>query len=415
MHASALLLQLSIISSFKHINCHSPVKHYPQKMKTALYTCHAGNLIVQPKSDTLQPEKVQLVLCFGDKQSIADADPYTLIHRIFPNAAITICSAAGAIVNTNVEDNGFTVTAVQFEKTTVQSHSVNIDDYASSYDAGFNLMKKIDAVETKFIFLLSDGQKVNGSELIRGINEANTTEIPVSGGLAADGYNFVSTLTGINAVPGEGNIIAIALCGKELVVKYGTEAGWENFGPERLVTSAVANRLFEIDGKNALDLYKKYLGKEADALPGSALFFPLSLKLSEEAEPLVRTILSIDNSDKSMVFAGDVPEGSKVRFMRANLDRLTNAATNAAIQTLGNSSCAPKLAILVSCVGRKLVLNERIDEELTAVDEIFKGQTILTGFYSYGEIAPCLTKDSSQLHNQTMSITTFYEIEQAAE
>ena len=384
-------------------------------MKTALYTYHAGSLVVQPKSDILEYEKVQLVLCFGDKQSITEADAYSFIHHTFPNAVVTICSAAGAIVNTSVEDNSFTATAIQFEKTTVESHSVNIDDYTSSYEAGFSLMKKIDAAETKFIFLLSDGQKVNGSELIRGINEANTAGIPVSGGLAADGYNFVSTLTGINAVPGEGNIIAIALCGKELVVKYGTEAGWENFGPEREVTHAVNNRLFEIDGKNALDLYKKYLGKEADALPGSALFFPLSLKLSEEGEPLVRTILSIDNSDKSMVFAGDVPKGSKVRFMRANLDRLTNAATNAAVQTLDGNTGMPKLAILVSCVGRKLVLNERIDEELTAVDEIFRGQTILSGFYSYGEIAPCLTKDSSQLHNQTMSITTFYEIEQAAE
>src|SRR5450432_3332698 len=381
-------------------------------MKTALYSYQTGNFQLQPKSDSLQNEKVQLVLCFGDKQSIIDADPYTLISNKFPNAAITICSAAGAIVNTDVEDKSFTATAVQFEKTTVKSHSVNIKDYQCSYQAGFSLMKTINAAETKFIFLLSDGQKVNGSELIRGINEANTTQIPVSGGLAADGYNFVSTLTGINGVPGEGNIIAIALCGKELVVKYGTEAGWENFGPEREVTRAVNNRLFEIDGKNALDLYKKYLGKEADALPGSALFFPLSVKLSEEGEPLVRTILSIDNSDKSMVFAGDVPKGSKVRFMRANLDKLTNAATNAALQTLEGEACTPKLAILVSCVGRKLVLNERIDEELTAVDEIFKGQTILTGFYSYGEIAPSLTKDSSQLHNQTMSITTFYEIEQ---
>ena len=384
-------------------------------MKTALYTYQAGSLRVQPKSDLVQPEKVQLVLCFGDKQSITDADAYTIIHHSFPHAAITICSAAGAIVNTTVEDQGFTVTAIQFEKTTVQSHMVNISDYSSSYEAGFSLMKKIDATAAKFIFLLSDGQQVNGSELIRGINEANTVQIPVSGGLAADGYNFISTLTGVNTVPGEGNIIAIALFGDQLVVKYGTDAGWENFGPERVVTKAVNNRLFEIDGKNALDLYKKYLGKEADALPGSALFFPLSLKLSEEAEPLVRTILSIDNSDKRMVFAGDVPDGSKVRFMRANLDRLTNAATNAAIQALDNNASTPTLAILVSCVGRKLVLNERIDEELTAVDEIFGGQTILSGFYSYGEIAPCLTKDSSQLHNQTMSITTFYEIEQAAE
>jgi len=185
-------------------------------MKTALFTHHNGALQIQPKSSQLDFEKVQLVLCFGDKTAIAETNPYQLLHSMFPNAAITICSAAGAIVNTSVEDRGFTVTAIQFEKTTVQSHVVNIADYKCSYEAGFNLMKKIDAADTKFIFLLSDGQKVNGSELIRGINEANTTQIPVSGGLAADGYNFVSTLTGINAAPGEGNIIAIALCGSQL-------------------------------------------------------------------------------------------------------------------------------------------------------------------------------------------------------
>jgi len=383
-------------------------------MKTALYTFKAGQFCLQPKSDVLDNEKVQLALCFGNKESIIEADAYAVIRQRFPHAAITVCSAAGAIVNTGVEDTGFTITAVQFGKTTVQSHSVNIDDYNNSFDAGFSLMKKINGADTKYIFLLSDGQKVNGSELVRGINEANSTGIPVSGGLAADGYNFVSTVTGINGVPGQGNIIAVALSGKELVVKYGTEAGWEFFGPERIVTKAVNNRLFEIDGRNALELYKKYLGKEADALPGSALFFPLSVKLSEEGEPLVRTILSIDNTNQSMIFAGDIPEGSKVRFMRANLDRLTNAATNAATQTLCHTNAAPKLSILVSCVGRKLVLNERTDEELAAVDEIFGGQTILTGFYSYGEIAPVATKESSQLHNQTMSITSFYEVEQVA-
>ncbi|MFT3935409.1 MAG: FIST C-terminal domain-containing protein [Chitinophagaceae bacterium] len=384
-------------------------------MKTALYNFQSGKLSLQPKSDQLNNQQVQLVLCFGDKQAIAEADADKILRQQFPNAVITTCSAAGAIANTDVEDNGFIATAIEFEKTTVHSHSVNINDFANSYQAGFSLMQQINIPDTQFIFLLSDGQKVNGSELIRGINEANTTNIPVSGGLAADGYHFVSTLTGINGKPGEGNIIAIALSGKHLVVNHGTEAGWENFGPERVVTKATNNRLFEIDGKNALELYKKYLGKEADALPGSALFFPLSLKLSEEADPLVRTILSVDNTNDSMVFAGDVPEGSKVRFMRANLDRLTNAATNAAVQTLNGKKQIPKLAILVSCVGRKLVLNERTDEELTAVDEVFGGKTILSGFYSYGEIAPCLSKDSSQLHNQTMSITTFYEIEQAAQ
>lgn len=382
-------------------------------MKTALYTYTAGELCIQPRSDLLINEMVQLVLCFGEKQSLLKEHAFEMLRKKFPAAAIGICSAAGVIVNTAVVDETFTVAAIQFSQSTVKCHSVNINDFSCSYDAGQSLIKTIDPADTKYIFLLSDGHRVNGSELIRGMNDANTGQLPISGGLAADGYNFDSTLTGANSAPAQGNILAIALGGQFLEVRYGTDAGWQNFGPEREVTKAVNNRLFEIDGRNALDLYKKYLGKEADALPGAALFFPLSLTLPGDGESLVRTILSIDNADKSMLFAGDLPVGSKVRFMRANLDKLTNAATNAAQQTLANRQTMPKLAILVSCVGRKLVLNERTDDELMAVDEIFNGQTLLTGFYSYGEIAPCST-NSSRLHNQTMSITTFYETEQAS-
>ena len=383
-------------------------------MKTAIYAYQSEQLCIQERSDKLDSGKVQLVLCFGEKEFITKTNAYAILKQRFPNAIITICSAAGAIVNTEVLDETFTAAAIQFNTSRVKSHQVNIKDFNNSFDAGVTLMQKIDAAATKYLFVLSDGQHVNGSELIRGINESNTTKIPVSGGLAADGYNFTSTLTGINGNGGEGNIIGVALEGADLKVGYGTEAGWENFGPEREVTRSTNNRLFEIDGKNALDLYKKYLGKEAEGLPGSALFFPLSLTLAGNNDSMVRTILSIDTTDSSMVFAGDIPTGSKVRFMRANLDKLTGAATKAAQQTMGSNAIFPKLALLVSCVGRKIVLDKRIDEELTAVDEIYKGNTILAGFYSYGEIAPC-TSNKSQLHNQTMTITTFYETEQAAQ
>lgn len=377
-------------------------------MKSAIFTYSSGELCIQRKSDTLDFESVQLVLCFGNKLSIHRENAYQLLQQKFPNAHVAVCSAAGAIVNTTVIDESFTAAAIEFEHTAVNSYSVNITDFDDSYQAGAGLMKMIDIDQVKYLFILADGQLVNGSELIRGINENNPLEIPVSGGLAADGYDFNSTLTGINERPAAGNIIAIALCGDKIIVKHGTDAGWENFGPEREVTKSVNNRLFEIDGKNALELYRKYLGKEAEGLPGSALFFPLSVKLKDVGESLVRTILSIDNADRSMVFAGDLPEGSKVRFMRANLDKLTNAATQAAQQAMGDGTVVPKLAILVSCVGRKLVLKERVDEELSAIDDIFNGETPLTGFYSYGEIAPCILHNS-QLHNQTMTITTFYE------
>ena len=186
--------------------------------------------------------------------------------------------------------------------------------------------------------------------------------------------------------------------------------GWEVFGPERMVTSSKANELFEISNENVLDVYKKYLGSYADELPGSALLFPLSVKFSATDDPVVRTILSINNETTSMVFAGDVPEGSLVRFMKANFDKLIAAASEAAKQTLSaQPEQNPGFALLISCVGRKIILDTRIEEEVEAIHQVFGKNTLLTGFYSYGEISPFSTNTKCELHNQTMTITTFNE------
>jgi len=125
----------------------------------------------------------------------------------------------------------------------------------------------------------------------------------------------------------------------------------------------------------------------------------------------VRTIQSINEEDQSMIFAGDIPEGSKVRFMKANFDRLIDAASLAAKTSLTTlQEMSPKVAILISCVGRKLILGSRIDEEVEAVREILGQGTLITGFYSYGEISPVNESTKCELHNQTMTITCFEEI-----
>ncbi|HXB32603.1 MAG TPA: FIST C-terminal domain-containing protein, partial [Puia sp.] len=203
--------------------------------------------------------------------------------------------------------------------------------------------------------------------------------------------------------------------------------GWESFGPERTITRSTGNQLFMIDDEYALDLYKKYLGPYADELPGSALLFPLLVRVSNEEEPVVRTILSIDEESKSMRFAGDVPEGASVRFMKANFDRLVDAASAAAHQAITGGGVGgggvsgggvpdgvafggePSLSVLISCVGRKIILGSRVSEEVEAVKEVFGAKTLVTGFYSYGEIAPHSSRVQCQLHNQTMTITNFSE------
>jgi hypothetical protein len=301
--------------------------------------------------------------------------------------------------------------AIEFNNTSIHSASVNISSYDSSYDAGADLISKIDQMDLKYIFILSDGGKVNGSELVRGIESVVQHKIPVTGGLAGDGIRFLSTLVGLNEQPESGNIVAIGFYGNSIKISHGSMGGWEMFGPEKTITRSVSNELFEINNVNALDLYKQYLGKYAEELPGSALLFPLSIKLPGVNDPIVRTILSVNNESKSMIFAGDLPEGAKVRFMKANFDKLIDAASDAAQKSLVQfKSEPPKLSILISCVGRKLILGDRVDEEVEAVKNVFGETTVISGFYSYGEISPLNINTKCELHNQTITITSFDEI-----
>lgn len=359
--------------------------------------------------DGFSPKESQLVLAFGESSLLVDSSLFNNLKDKYPNASIICCSTAGEMSDDSVYDNSVVVTAVQMNNTRLSCIETNIKQHQDSQKTGYYLMEQLQAPDLKAVFILSDGTHINGSELVAGFNEKNKKHIPVTGGLAGDGARFVKTYVGLNKVPEEGNITAIGFYGDHIKVGHASVGGWDEFGPARTITKSQQNVLFEIDGKNALDLYKEYLGPYKDDLPGSALLFPLSLRDIATGETMVRTILSINEEEKSMTFAGNLPEGSKVRLMKANFDKLIDGSSNAAKNSMETFSTNPDLAILISCVGRKLILQERTEEEVQSAREIFGSRTQTTGFYSYGEISPFQPNSRCGLHNQTMTITTFTE------
>lgn len=379
-------------------------------MRTSLHNFKKGTVehISGPKP--VNDSDAQLVICFGSKSMLSVESETDRIASKFPNADIVYCTTSGEIFNDSVVDNTIVATAIAFEKSEFKLAETNIANYDNSHEAALNLVKTLPREGLVNIMVISDGNKVNGSELIKGLNLAVGGKVLVTGGLAGDGVDFKSTLVGLNSHPKEGQIVAIGFYGNNLHVSHGSMGGWETFGPEREVTKSAGNVLFEIDGKSALELYKTYLGDEAKNLPSSALLFPLSMINDELSQPVVRTILSISENDGSMTFAGDIPTGSKVRFMKANFDKLTSAAGEAAQQTIGKNNTKPDLAILISCVGRKLILGPRTEEEVEAVRELYGESTLLSGFYSYGEISPLKDEVVCNFHNQTMTITSFHEL-----
>ncbi len=353
---------------------------------------------------------VQLMLIFGATKFFRDSSWLNGVRKNYPNTWLMGCSTAGEIFDTQVNDDSLTFTAIKFEHTTVHALKKEMQQTGASYEIGANLAKSLPQERLKHVFVLSDGVSVNGSELVAGLKEFLPTNISVTGGLAGDGSRFKETYVLLNDTSTTNTVAIMGFYGERLNVGYGSLGGWDPFGPERLITLSKGNVLYELDGQSALELYKKYLGEHAADLPASGLLYPLSLRKDNLDTPVVRTILSIDETEQSMTFAGDIPQGYYARLMKANFNRLIDGAAGAAkTSALTLNSIPAQLAILISCVGRKMVLKQRIEEEVEAVREVIGNQSVLTGFYSYGEISPFTPNAKCELHNQTMTITAFSE------
>lgn len=358
---------------------------------------------------TMEAE-AQLVLVFGGTSLVKDETIIRRIRERYPSALINGCSTAGEIRDTQVTDDSLIVTAVRFEHTRVDGAYIEMQRIEDSYQAGRRLAQMLDHHELAHVFVLSDGLLINGSDLVRGLTEGLPATVTVTGGLSGDGPRFQETWV-IHGDRAERHLVsALGFYGERLKIGFGSLGGWDPFGPERVITRSKGNILYEMEGKSALELYKRYLGDQAKGLPAAGLRFPLSIRTGEPGSGVVRTILSIDERDQSMTFAGDVPEGAYARLMKANYDRLIDGAMGAAKTSLsGFGEASPQLAVLISCVGRKMVLGQRVEEEVEGVREIIGAQATITGFYSYGEISPFSPEARCELHNQTMTITVFRE------
>lgn len=361
---------------------------------------------LKPKAKLNNP----LVLVFGNRMLLEDQSYIEAIRKEFPYEHIVYGSTSGEIIDSEVLDDSVSVTAIEFEKSTFVIKTSNILDFNKDSKAlGQELFNQLPQENLKHIFVLSEGSFVNGSSLINGIETDIHGKTLISGGLCGDDAKFEKTLASYKENPKPGEVIMIGFYGETLEISVASFGGWTTFGPERLITKSIANVLYEIDGLPALELYKKYLGDKADQLPQASLLYPLNVTAQNKNEAVVRTILSINEEENSMTLAGDMPENAKVQLMMASVDALSEGAFKAAKLAMKDRNKSPELAILVSCVGRKLIMNQRVEEEIEEVQNVIGKNAAVTGFYSYGEMAPFSGSSSCELHNQTMTLTLISE------
>jgi len=350
-----------------------------------------------------------LVFVFGLRDQLEVPGFTSELKRRYPQAILFGCSSAGEIMGTSIVQ-GPVITALQLARTSLQLAS-SVVEPGQCYNVGRQLAASVGHKNLQHALVLSEGLQVNGTEIARGLRDVLPENVAITGGLAADGELFQRTVVLSERGVQQGQIALLGFYGTSLHVGFGSLGGWDPFGPDRLITRSDGNILHELDSENALSLYKRYLGKHAADLPASGLLFPMHLQYPHSGQRVVRTLLGVNENDQSLIFAGDMPEGCYATLMKANLDRLIDGASAAAAQAirpLRNSQ--PDVALLISCVGRRMLLKGRTEDELDAVREVLGENTIMTGFYSYGELSPLSDEVSCELHNQTMTITTFKEL-----
>lgn len=352
-----------------------------------------------------------VLLAFADAREPAVAQALDALAERFPRSALLGCSSAGEIYGREVSDGSLSLALMCFDHTPVRVVSVPVASSDESLFVGRDLATRLYAPDLAGVLVLSDGLKVNGSLLVEGIGGLLGESVVVTGGLAGDGGRFQSTWVWTRAGRQPGHVAALGLYGPRVRIAHGSRGGWTPMDSELEVTHAIGNVLYELNDRPALEVYRECLGADAHGLPATGLLYPLAIPnpLAPEGAT-VRTVLAIDEKEQSIVFAGDVPDAGKVNLMRTDLDSLVAGAAGASAEALGQGPLdRPVVCVAISCVGRRLVLNERTDEELDATLAALPQGSGQLGFYSYGEISP-LVSGQCNLHNQTMTLTLIGEV-----
>lgn len=353
-----------------------------------------------------------LLLVFASPAFLTAENFSNHLRLALPNALMLGCSTAGEITRDVTHQNTCILTGIKFDHTRLIPASTRLAGMADSFSAGVRLGNQLASSDLQGILLYAPGVNINGSALVNGLIHTVGQHVKITGGLAGDNDAFTRTFTIGSEGVRDDTVVAVGLTGHAISISHGSCGGWLPFGPPRRVTRCDDNILFELDGEPALEVYKRYLGDYAENLPASGLLFPFAMHREDQTEQgLIRTILGVNKVEGSLTLAGDIDPQGYLKLMHASTERLVSGAVSAAESALVMLPPPVKtLAILVSCVGRRLVMGERVDEEIEAVVEVLGKDATVTGFYAYGEICPAGPGGTCELHNQTMTITCLTEV-----
>ena len=317
-----------------------------------------------------------------------------------PKAKIIGTTTDGEIVENSVLEQSIVISFSIFENTKLESNCVDLD--GNDFETGAQIAKMSVKDDTKAIIIFADGLNTNGNEFLEGFSSVSNKAL-IAGGLAGDNSNFINTYVFNEKRVLHNGVVALSLNSDDLIVNNGYGFGWKPLGKKFKITKSNKNIVYEVDNQPILDIFKKYLGKDIIShLPKIGVEVPFIL--TKDSHTVARAVVG-KNRDGSLIFAGDVPEGSEVRFAIGDAISLIENSSEY-IEKLDNNSISTIFAY--SCMARKRVLHQEAVEEVAMLNKISN----VSGFFTYGEFYSFKNSDGSyqyELFNETLTMLALSE------
>lgn len=316
-------------------------------------------------------------------------------------------TTAGEILDSEILEHSTVIMLLDIKK---EQYKIFCEASSDTYKVSGDLARFAKATfNNPSIIVISSGLTIDAEQIIKGIKDVDA-DIPLYGGLAGDDLTMKASYVFSNKYESATGLIALVLDNGKVNITGLATSGWDDIGVEKTITKSEGNIVYTIDDEPAVDVFVKFFQFPESVYNRSEIIamnfaqYPLQMK-KENGNIVLRSPLMVDIDKRALIFAGGIPQGSKVKFsVPPGFDLIDK--TRDRVSVLKNTIKDPDAVILFSCKARHLALGPIMEDEAGKIRDIWNKPLI--GFFTYGEIGAA--KDSvCDFHNATCSMVLLEE------
>ena len=330
------------------------------------------------------------------------------ICKILDSAGISIfgVTTAGEFIDEEVGAESVAILLMEIDRTSFTVLFEDVDARSTRNVANGIGQTSLRLFSNPAFIVCGSGVTADGEMIIRGIEDVVGEDVTLFGGMAGDDFTMTGTFVFTNGKSTDNGIVAIVLDQDKYIMDGLAVCGWKSVGTTKTVTKSDGCWVYTIDDEPALGMIVKYMGLtslnkevENEIVLNIGSNFPMELQL-QNGGTVMRTAMLANWKENSFMCAGNVPQGSKIRFTLPADFEVIDDVVSSCQEVKDTQLPQADVMILFSCKARHIAFGPLIRREIQGLKNIWN--VPMAGCFSYGEFGKARNA-KQQFHNITCS------------